>query len=84
MADEMKRIEIGFSGGQVMSVRVADLSLADLRQAIERGQGWHDVVIEDGAVTPSIDRVCRLVDVADAMRDLEAGVVRAKIAVATS
>jgi hypothetical protein len=57
MADDMKRIEIGFSGGQVMSVRVADRSLADLRQAIERGQGWHDVEIEDGAVAVDLEHV---------------------------
>lgn len=57
MADDMKRIEIGFSGGQVMSVRVADSSLADLRQAIERGQGWHDVLIEDGAVAVDLEQV---------------------------
>jgi NADPH:quinone reductase-like Zn-dependent oxidoreductase len=41
-------------------------------------------LIESGAVTPSIDRVCPLAGVADAMRDLEAGNVRGKIVVATS
>jgi NADPH:quinone reductase-like Zn-dependent oxidoreductase len=38
-------------------------------------------LIEDGAVTPVIDRVCALPEVADALRDLEAGRVRGKIVV---
>jgi NADPH:quinone reductase-like Zn-dependent oxidoreductase len=36
-------------------------------------------LIEDGAVTPVIDRVCSLAEVPDAIRDLEAGRVRGKI-----
>jgi hypothetical protein len=50
MADEMKRVEVGFGGGQVMTVRMSDSSRADLRGAVERGEGWHDVEIEDGTV----------------------------------
>jgi NADPH:quinone reductase-like Zn-dependent oxidoreductase len=38
-------------------------------------------LIEDGAVTPVVDRVCTLPEVADALRDLEAGRVRGKIVV---
>ena len=51
MADEMKRIEVGFTGGQVMSARVTADTLADLRQAVERRQGWHDIDAEDGPVS---------------------------------
>jgi NADPH:quinone reductase-like Zn-dependent oxidoreductase len=36
-------------------------------------------LIEDGAVTPVIDRVCSLPEIPDAMRDLEAGRVRGKV-----
>jgi NADPH:quinone reductase-like Zn-dependent oxidoreductase len=39
-------------------------------------------LIEDGAVTPAIDRVCSLPEVPDAMRDLETGHVRGKIVAA--
>ncbi len=39
-------------------------------------------MIEAGAVTPVIDRVCSLPEVPDAMRDLEAGRVRGKVVVA--
>jgi hypothetical protein len=51
MADEMKRIEVGFAGGQVMSARVTADTLRGLREAVERGQGWHDVEAEDGSVS---------------------------------
>jgi NADPH:quinone reductase-like Zn-dependent oxidoreductase len=36
-------------------------------------------MIEDGAITPALDRVCALDDVSEAFRDLEAGTVRGKI-----
>jgi NADPH:quinone reductase-like Zn-dependent oxidoreductase len=39
-------------------------------------------MIESGAVTPAIDRVCTLTDIPDALRDLEAGKVRGKIVAA--
>jgi hypothetical protein len=48
---EMKRIEVGFAGGQVMSARVADDALQTLREAVERGHGWHDLEAEDGPVS---------------------------------
>jgi hypothetical protein len=51
MADEMKRIEVGFAGGQVMSARVTADTLKEIRQAVERRQGWHDLDAEDGPVS---------------------------------
>ena len=36
-------------------------------------------MVEDGSITPVIDRTCSLSDVPDAMRDLEAGRVRGKV-----
>jgi NADPH:quinone reductase-like Zn-dependent oxidoreductase len=39
-------------------------------------------LIEDGAVTPVIDRICSLAEIPDAMRDLEAGRVRGKVVAA--
>jgi hypothetical protein len=57
MADEMKRIEVGFAGGQVMSARVTGDTLKDLRQAVERRQGWHDLDAEDGPVSVDTTQV---------------------------
>jgi NADPH:quinone reductase-like Zn-dependent oxidoreductase len=39
-------------------------------------------MIEAGAVTPAVDRVCSLPEIPDAMRDLEAGRVRGKVVAA--
>lgn len=39
-------------------------------------------MIEDGAVTPVIDRACSLLEIPDAMRDLEAGRIRGKVVAA--
>jgi NADPH:quinone reductase-like Zn-dependent oxidoreductase len=41
-------------------------------------------MIEQGALTPVIDRICPLTALPEAMRDLEAGRVRGKVAVAVS
>lgn len=54
---EMKRIEVGFAGGQVMSARVTEDALRTLREAVERGQGWHDLETEDGPVSLSTGQV---------------------------
>jgi len=45
---EAQRVEIGFEGGQVISARLAEGDLKDLRKQLEKG-GWHDVHTEDGA-----------------------------------
>jgi hypothetical protein len=54
---EMKRIEVGFSGGQVMSARVTNDALDTLRDAVQRGHGWHDLEAEDGPVTLNTEKV---------------------------
>jgi hypothetical protein len=54
---EMKRIEVGFSGGQVMSARVTADALQTLRDAVQRGEGWHDLEAEDGPVTLNVGKV---------------------------
>jgi hypothetical protein len=48
---EMKRIEVGFEGGQVMSARVSEDDLKTLREAVQRGHGWHHLDAEDGPVS---------------------------------
>ena len=50
MADAQK-VEIGFEGGQVVSVRLSEDELKDLRKQVEKG-GWHDVKTEDGVARP--------------------------------
>ena len=57
MAGEAKRIEIGFDGGQVVSVRLDSDALANLRRAVESGGGWHDLETEEGSFALHLAKV---------------------------
>jgi hypothetical protein len=57
MAAERKRIEVGFIGGQVVSLRIDDEALSGLRKAVEGGGGWHDLETEDGTIAVDLGRV---------------------------
>lgn len=56
MASEAQRVEIGFEGGQVISVRLTEDELKDLRKQLEKG-GWHDVRTEDGTLSVYLGKV---------------------------
>jgi len=56
---EAQRVEIGFEGGQVISVRLGDDELKSLRKQVEKG-GWHDVHTEDGVLAIYIGKVAFL------------------------
>jgi hypothetical protein len=56
---EAHRVEIGFEGGQVVSVRLTDEELRDLRKQLEKG-GWHDVKTEDGVLALYVGKVAFL------------------------
>ena len=58
MADA-HRVEIGFEGGQVVSVRLGDSELKDLRKQVEKG-GWYDVRTEDGVLAVYLGKVAFL------------------------
>ena len=57
MAEEHKRVEIGFGIGQVLSVKLADDALAELRRRVEDGSGWYDVKISEGSVALNLATV---------------------------
>jgi hypothetical protein len=64
MAEEMKRVEIGFGGGQVMSARLEATQLDALRKAIastdklaSEAAGWHELDSEDGAISLDLRQV---------------------------
>jgi hypothetical protein len=64
MAEEMKRIEIGFGGGQVMSARLASPQLEALRDALastdklaSEAARWYEVESEDGAISLDLRQV---------------------------
>ena len=58
MADAQK-VEIGFEGGQVVSVRLEENELKGLRKQLEKG-GWHDLKTEDGVLTVYLGKVAFL------------------------
>ena len=56
---QAQSVEIGFEGGQVVSVRLTDGELKDLRRQLEKG-GWHDVETEDGVLAVYLGKVAFL------------------------
>jgi len=51
-----RRISVGFKGGQVLALRVADSDLEDLYGALGAG-GWRAIQSEDGPVRVNLDQV---------------------------
>jgi hypothetical protein len=58
MADA-QRMEIGFEGGQVVSVRLTADELKSLRKQVEKG-GWYDVKTDDGVLSVYVGKVAFL------------------------
>jgi hypothetical protein len=52
-----ERVSIGFSGGQVVEVRIDDAKLKDLRKALEKADGWLDLDAEEGMVSIDLKQV---------------------------
>ena len=64
MAEEMKRVEIGFAGGQVMSARLESRHLDALRELLastdklsSEAARWYDLESEDGAISLDLRQV---------------------------
>jgi hypothetical protein len=51
-----RRISIGFQGGQVLALRLADSELKKLYAALGES-GWHEVDAEEGPVRVYLDQV---------------------------
>jgi hypothetical protein len=55
---EMRRIEVGFNGGQVILMRVSERSHEQLRRAVEDGkQRWYEVETADGIVGVDLGQI---------------------------
>jgi hypothetical protein len=60
MADNARatRVDIGFSGGQVLSVRMQEAAYQDLRKELSKGsEGWHEVKTEDSELVLHLNQV---------------------------
>jgi hypothetical protein len=56
MAD-MKRVSIGFGGGQVAAVRLRDEELERLRSSLQGDGGWLDLTSDDGDFSLDVRQV---------------------------
>jgi hypothetical protein len=57
MASEQTKVEIGFGLGQVLSAKLAEAELTDLRKAVETGKGWYDLKTDEGSVALNLATV---------------------------
>jgi hypothetical protein len=51
------KISIGFTGGQVLALRVAKDALDRLNGALADERGWHELPLEDGVVRLDLGQV---------------------------
>jgi hypothetical protein len=51
------RVDIGFIGGQILSLRLQEDSLNGLRKALDRDPGWHDLEADDGQLAIDLKKV---------------------------
>ena len=54
-----RRAAVGFQGGQVLTLRIAEDQLSELRKALSQGSGsgWREVEAADGAVGGDLPQV---------------------------
>ncbi len=54
---ETTRVEIGLGIGQVVSARLDEPALQELRRALESGRGWHELESDDGTLVINLSTV---------------------------
>jgi hypothetical protein len=53
-----KRVDVGFSGGQILSLRMQDAAYRALGEEVRSGsQGWHEIEAEDSNVSVNLGQV---------------------------
>jgi hypothetical protein len=58
MADgKFRRVDIGFQGGSVLSLRVQEDNYRSLKDALGGQERWHEVESEDATVTIDLSQV---------------------------
>ena len=58
MADEIRKVTIGFVGMQVLDLRVTDDAYQALRKVLEGDQpGWHTIPTQDSEVFVDLSKV---------------------------
>ena len=59
MAERARRVDVGFQGGQVLSVRVTADSHSQLTSALadERSKRWHELQTQDSDISLDLSQV---------------------------
>jgi hypothetical protein len=59
MAAEVKRIDVGFQGGQVLAVRVEPGAYEGLRRALadDQAKRWHELKTQDSDIAIDLSQV---------------------------
>jgi hypothetical protein len=52
-----RKVSVGFSGGQVLALRLSDEKVEAFRSAIQGGGEWHQLDSEDGPVLLNLAQV---------------------------
>jgi hypothetical protein len=61
MPDPNRKAAVGFQGGQVLSLRLSETQLNELRGVLREGrERWHEVEAADGAVLVDVGQVVYL------------------------
>jgi hypothetical protein len=55
--DEPQRVEVGFTGGQAITLRLQPKTYENLRKDVQRGGGWTEVESDDGVVSLNLDSI---------------------------
>lgn len=56
MADTLRRIEVGFDGGQVVALRIPEKELDGMRKALGDG-GWHRIKTDEAEVDIDLSKL---------------------------
>jgi hypothetical protein len=55
--EEQRRVEVGFTGGQAIALRLTQKGYENLRKDVQRGGGWTEVESADGVVSLNLDAI---------------------------
>jgi hypothetical protein len=55
--DDPRSVEVGFSGGQAIGLRLTQKGYENLRKAVQGGNGWYELESADGLVALNLGQV---------------------------